>query len=487
MNKSIRRVGGAVIVLILVLVAQLTYLQIIDADNLENDPLNVRSALRDANRPRGEIRTADGVVLARSVPVDDGTEFKYQREYPEGSTFSQIVGYQSFVVGNTGVEKTYNDQLVGRDTELQIENLPDIVGGDEAVGNVVLTLRADVQRTAQAALFAAQAQGSVVALDARTGAVLAMYSNPSFDPQPLASHSVKEAQAYYELLSADPAKPDLPRAYRERYPPGSTFKTVTTSVGLDDGVTTPDTVYPSLSELVLPQTSNTLSNFGGRTCGGTLEESFVESCNTTFAQIGLDLGNAFVPGMARFGISEAPPLDVAPGAAVSVGPPPDSFEDNKPLFALAGIGQGDVATTPLQMALVAQGIANGGTVMTPHVGGEIRDANDDLIRRIDDSEWKTATSATTAQAVSSFMVQVVQEGTGTRGRIAGVTVAGKTGTAQADGGPPHAWFIAFAPAENPQVAVAVIVERGGSLGNEATGGAVAAPIAADVLRTALGV
>lgn len=487
MNRAIRRVGGAVIVLILVLVAQLTYLQIIDADNLENDPLNVRSALRDANRPRGEIRTADGVVLARSVPVDDGTEFKYQREYPEGALFSQVVGYQSFVIGNTGVEKSYNDLLVGRDTELQIENIPDIVGGDEAVGNVVLSMRADVQRAAQASLFAAQASGSVVALDVRTGEVLAMFSNPSFDPQPLASHDVKAAQSYFEALSSDPAKPDLPRAYRERYPPGSTFKTVTTSVGLDDGVTTPDTVYPTLTSLDLPQTDATLSNFGGSSCGGTLEESFIDSCNTTFGQIGLDLGNAFVPGMARFGVGDdPPPLDVAPGAAPSVGPPPDSFDDNQPLFAFAGVGQGDVATTPLQMALVAQGIANGGTIMTPHVGAEIRDSNDDLVRRVDDSEWKTATSATTAQAVASFMVEVVRRGTGTRGQLPGVTVAGKTGTAQADGGPPHAWFIAFAPAEDPQVAVSVIVERGGSLGNEATGGAVAAPIAARVLGVALG-
>ena len=486
MNRAIRRVGGAVVVLILVLVAQLTYLQIIDADNLENDPLNVRSALRDANRPRGEIRTADGVVLARSVPVDDGTEFKFQREYPEGALFSQIVGYQSFVVGNTGVEKTYNDQLVGRDTELQIENIPDIVGGDESVGNVVLSVRADVQRTMQAGLFAAQAQGSVVALDVRTGKVLGMYSNPSFDPQPLASHDVKEAQAYFEGLSADPAKPDLPRAYRERYPPGSTFKAVTTSVGLDDGVTAPDKVYPSISALDLPQTDSTLSNFGGRTCGGTLEQSFVNSCNTTFGQIGLDLGDAFVPGMARFGVGDdPPPLDVAPGAVQSVGPPAGSFQENQPLFAFAGIGQGDVATTPLQMALVAAGVANGGTIMTPHVGSEIRDANDDLVRRVDDSEWHVATSATSAQTVSSFMVEVVQEGTGTRGQIPGVTVAGKTGTAQADGGPPHAWFIAFAPAEDPQVAVSVIVERGGSLGNEATGGAVAAPIAAKVLAAAL--
>jgi peptidoglycan glycosyltransferase len=177
----------------------------------------------------------------------------------------------------------------------------------------------------------------------------------------------------------------------------------------------------------------------------------------------LDLGDAFVPGMARFGVGDdAPPLDIAPGAAQSVGPPEGSFQENQPQFALAGIGQGDVATTPLQMALVAAGIANGGTIMTPHVGAEIRDANDDLVRRVDDSEWHVATSATSAQAVASFMVQVVEDGTGTRGRIPGIAVAGKTGTAQADGGPPHAWFIAFAPAENPQVAVSVIVERGGA-------------------------
>jgi peptidoglycan glycosyltransferase len=191
--------------------------------------------------------------------------------------------------------------------------------------------------------------------------------------------------------------------------------------------------------------------------------------------------------MARFGVSETPPLDVAPGAVPSVGPPPDSFDDNQPLFAFAGIGQGDVATTPLQMALVAQGIANGGTIMTPHVGAEIRDSNDDLVRRIDDSEWKSATSATTAQAVTSFMIQVVQEGTGQAARLPGVTVAGKTGTAQAPGGPPHAWFVAFAPAEAPRVAVAVLVERGGNAGDDATGGREAAPVAADVLAVALGV
>jgi peptidoglycan glycosyltransferase len=484
-NRAIRRVGGAIVVLMLVLVAQLTYLQVIDADNLEHDPRNVRSALRDANRPRGPIVTADGVVLARSVRVDDGTEFKYQREYPEGPLFSQVVGYQSFVVGNSGVEKSYNSELVGRDTELQIESLPDLVGGKQAVGTVVLSLRADVQRVAAQAL--GFQRGSVVALDVTTGKILAMYSNPSYDPQPLASHDVKVAQAYFKTLSEDPAKPDLPRAYRERYPPGSTFKTITTSVALDDGAAAPDTEFPQLNALDLPQTDARLANFGNQTCGGTLEESFVESCNTTFAALGLQLGDAFVPGMNRFGVgAEPPPIDIEPGAVASIGPPPGSFQDNQPQFALAGIGQGQVATTPLQMALTAAGIGNGGVIMSPHVGAEIRDANGDLVRRIDDSEWRQGSTAATAQAVGSMMAEVVQRGTGTAAQISGIAVAGKTGTAQVDGGDPHAWFIAFAPAEAPRVAVAVIVEHGGSFGSEATGGRVAAPIAAKVLRVALG-
>jgi peptidoglycan glycosyltransferase len=485
MNRAIGRVGVAVTVLVLVLVAQLTYLQIVDADNLENDPRNVRAALRDANRPRGPIVTADGVVLARSIEVDDGTEFKFQREYPEGGLFSQVVGYQSFVFGNTGVEKTYNDELVGRDAELQLESLPDLLSGEEATGTVVLSLRADVQRAAADALGGQR--GSVVAVDTVTGKILAMYSNPTYDPTPFAGHDTQAVTAYGKLLSEDPNKPDLPRAYRERYAPGSTYKVVTASVGIDTGVTNPLQEYPVLRELDLPQTDAVLRNFGGSSCGGTLANSMRISCNTTFGQLGLDLGDGFVPGMERFGINDTPPLDVAPGAVDSIGPPEGSFQSNQPLFAFAGIGQGEVATTPLQMALIAAGIANGGLIMRPHVGAEIRDANNDLVRQIDDDEWRTAVSSTTAQAVNAMMVEVVRSGTGTAARIPGVTVAGKSGTAEAPNDQTHAWFIAFAPAEAPRVAVAVILEGGGSLGNEATGGRVAAPIAAAVLRVALGV
>lgn len=484
MDVALRRVGIAMVTLIVVLIAQLTYLQVIDADNLAKDPKNVRAALRDANRPRGPIVTADGEIVARSVRIHDDTEFDYQREYPLGPLFSHVVGYESFIFGNTGVEKTYNDQLIGRDTELQIENLPNI--SDENTGTVVLSMTAAAQREAQAAL--GNQRGSVVLLDVQSGGVLAMYSNPSYDPNPLTGHDSKQVQAYFRALATNPDKPDLARAFRERYPPGSTFKVVTATSAIDQGIATPDTEFPVRSEFDLPQTNATIQNFGGDSCGGTLFESFTNSCNTTFAQLGQDLGNDFVPEMSQFGIGDAPPLDSSPGAVPSVGPAESDFDTQDPEFGLAGIGQGQVSVTPLQMALVAEAIANNGEIKVPHVAKEIRDADDNLVRRIDPDgrEWKIATDATTAQAVNQMMRSVVEEGTGTAAQIGGVPVAGKTGTAQiGDGGAPHAWFIAFAPADAPRFAVAVIVERGGNAGSEATGGEVAAPIAKRMLQVAL--
>jgi penicillin-binding protein A len=486
MNRAIRRVGIGIVALVLILVAQLTYLTIVDANNLKHNPHNVRALLANANHPRGDIVTADGTIVAQSRKVSDGTVFKYLREYPTKDLFAQTVGYQSFVFGSTGVENTYNNALLGRENQLNLNNIPDIFSGKQTTGTVVLSLRADAQRLAQSALGAQR--GSVVLLDAKTGAVLAMYSNPSFDPNPFVVHNNQFAQAAFTAVQQNPDHPALPRSYRERYPPGSSFKTITASVALGDGVATPNSTFPFRTELALPQSTNTLRNFGGESCGGTLIVSFTQSCNTTFGQLGLQLGDQFVPGMAKFGIGQAPPIDLSPGAVTSVGPAAGSFRNNQPQFALAGIGQGAVAVTPLQMALVAEGIANGGVIMQPHVASEIRDANDKLIRRIDPSPWMTATTPQVAQAVTQMMVQVVNNGTGTAAQIPGVTVAGKTGTAQtAPNQAPHAWFVAFAPAEAPRFAVAVIVEHGGNANQEATGGRVAAPIAAQMLKLALGV
>jgi peptidoglycan glycosyltransferase len=483
-NHAIRRVGIATVVLVLVLVGQLTYLQVFHADSLADDPRNVRAAIRDFSRARGEILTADGEVVARSVETDD--ELKFQREYPFGATFAQISGYQSFVFGNTGVEKTYNDDLVGRNAELQLRNIGDVLIGKETTGNVVLAVRADLQRLAGELL--ADRKGSIVAIDPKTGGILAMFSNPAYDPTPFAGHDTEAVTAYGELLQADPNKPDLPRAYREIYPPGSTFKVVTATVGLETGITTPEAPYPSVTNIPLPLSNSTLANFGGDPCGGTLVESFRRSCNTTFAKIGLDLGEQFPPGMAKFGIYATPPLDVAPGAVASQGPQPGTFATDAPRFALAGIGQGDVFTTPLQMALVAAAIANNGVVMEPHVAVQITDQDDNVIRRISPRAWMTATDPNTAATVRDMMIQVVRSGTGTNAQIEGIDVAGKTGTAQNELGDPHAWFIGFAPADTPQIAVAVIIEGGeqGDPGSEATGGVISAPIAQQMMRRVLG-
>jgi len=484
MTGSIRRVGIGITVLFVALVAQLTFLQIVQADKLANDDRNVRNLIRDFSRPRGPILTADGEVVARSVPVDD--EFGFQREYPLGPLFAHVSGYQSFVVGSTGVENSYNDELIGRDTALQlrsIENIGRALAGEQATGKVVLSITRTLQEVARDAL--GERRGSVVALDPKTGAILAMYSNPTYDPTPLAGHNSEEVQFAFNFLNDEPSNPLLPRAYRERYAPGSTFKVVTTAIGLDAGVTTPETSYPSISELALPLTNNTLANFGRRGCGGTLVESFIQSCNTTFAQIGLDLGDQLAVGIDGFGVTSAAPLDLAPGATAGSGPAEGTFAQEAPQFAFAAVGQGDAFATPLEMALVAASVANGGVMMSPHVGAEILDANDRHVRSIEAEPWRTVMTPTTATTLQAMMLGVVERGTGTAAQIPGVTVAGKTGTAQVPDQNPNAWFIAFAPVENPTIAIAVIVEEGGNFGSEATGGAVAAPIARDVIAAFL--
>ncbi|MDQ3943946.1 MAG: penicillin-binding transpeptidase domain-containing protein [Actinomycetota bacterium] len=479
MNAQIRRVGLAVVACFVALFLQLNYLQVVSASRLANHPRNVRAVLRDYSAPRGDILTPDGSVVAHSIPVED--EFERQRTYPTGPLFGHVSGHFSFTVGATGVEDAYNSDLAGRSPELAVENLGDWLIGKEPVGDVVLSITAAAQEAARAAL--GDRRGSVVVLDPGTGDVLALWSNPSYDPAPLAGHRAKEVQATFEALNQDPAKPMLARAFRERYPPGSTFKVVTAATGLETGVATTERRFPSLRSLDLPQSDKVLRNFGSSSCGGTLVEAFRRSCNTSFAQLGLDLGERLAEGAKAFGIGENVPFDLP--EARSAGPEPGTFRRNQPSFANAAIGQGDVFVTPLQMAMVAGAIANGGVLMAPRVVSEVRDPDGGVARRLEPKEWKRAVSPETAATVGRMMVDVVRAGTGRAAAVPGVTVAGKTGTAQAPGGPPHAWFVGFAPAEAPRLAVAVIVERGGDMGDEATGGRVAAPVAGQVLATML--
>jgi peptidoglycan glycosyltransferase len=486
-NRPIRRVGYAVTVLILLLVAQLTYLQVVDADNLANDKRNVRNQLKEYNRARGNVLSADGQVLAESIPTTG--DFKYKRSYPQGDLFAQVVGYQSFVnlVGSTGVEESYDKVLTGQDTTLQLDNLGRVLSGKSDTNNVVLSLTQTAQKAAADALGGQR--GSVVALDVQTGAVLAMYSNPSYNPNGLAVQNSVFVQNAFNFINSD-ASGDaaLQRAYRERYPPGSTFKVVTSKSAIELGKATPDDPpFPFRDGFQIPGTTSTLFNFGGEgnPCGGTLRESLIHSCNATFAALGYDMGDAFAPAMEQCGLNSAPPIDLSPSAVESVSP---KVGAERPRFALAGIGQGDVFTSPLQMALVAESVANNGVIKEPHVMKEIQNSDGQVVQTFEPKDWMTCMQPATAAALNSMMRDVVNspDGTGTAAQIDGVTVAGKTGTAQTtDGESPHAWFIAFAPAEAPRYAVAVIVEHGGNFGSEATGGHVAAPIAKAVLQNLL--
>ena len=481
MNRQIRRVGISLTVLFVALFVQLNYLQVVRAGKLANDPRNTRVAVRDFSRPRGVIQTADGAVLARSVPVDD--EFERVREYPEGDLFGHVTGYFSFTFGSSGVERRYAAELAGRDLDLRLERLSDVLVDRTRTGNVTLTLSRALQQVARDAL--GDRKGSVVALDPTTGAVLALWSFPSFDPAPLAAHDQATVRATWDQLNADEGKPLLARSYRERYSPGSTFKLVTGAAALERRPDLATKQYPVLRTLDLPQTDRNLPNFGNGSCGGALPDLLRVSCNTGFGQLGLEMGAEALNAEADdFGFNQTPPLDL-PATASSQFPAVVDFDRNLPALAQSAIGQRDVTATPLQMALVTAGIANGGVIMKPHVLGEIRDSEGELVRGYDPEPWIRPVTADVAGALRDMMVSVVNEGTGRRAALPGVQVAGKTGTAQTVGDNAHAWFVGFAPAEAPRVAVAVIVESQPEV-SEATGGRVAAPIAQAVMRAALG-
>jgi peptidoglycan glycosyltransferase len=349
---------------------------------------------------------------------------------------------------------------------------------------VVLTLQQAAQQAAYDGL--AGHRGAAVAIDPRTGAVLAMVSTPSYDPNRLSSHEGDKIRAYYNALQDDDADPLLNRVVQQTYPPGSTFKVITSAAALSSGKFTPDSRIPSPRELDLPQTDRNLKNFGGESCGdgktSTLADAFRISCNTAFGQLGMTLGGDAVREQAeKFGFGEED-LQVPTRVARSVVPD----ELSPPQEAQAAIGQYDVRVTPLQMAMVAAGVANDGVVMKPYLVETVRGPDLDVISEAEPQELSRAVSSDVAAQLTRMMTAVVAKGTGTRAQIPGVTVAGKTGTAQhGKGKAPHAWFISFAPAEDPQVAVAVVVEDGGQLGHEGFGGSIAAPIAKKVMEAVL--
>jgi peptidoglycan glycosyltransferase len=417
-------------------------------------------------------------VLAESLPTQDN--LKRLRRYPNGPLYASVTGYFSFNYGTDGAERAFNSQLAGKG--VTIKSLADLLSADPHINDVTLTIDPKVQLAASEALSGRR--GAVVALDPRTGAILAMVSAPTFEPNKLAAHDLPTVQTAWKGLQADPANPLLPRAYRERYPPGSTFKVVTSSAAAASAPELLTKPYPVLRDLAMKGTSKKLPNFGGSACGGTAPDLLRVSCNTGFGQMGIDLGGQKLHDRATaFGFDAKAPLDL-PAVASSHFPGLGDLK-SQPQLALSAIGQLDVAATPLQMALVAAGIGNGGVVMAPHVLARVTDAKGVVVSEPQPSVWKTALAADQAAVVRDMMVGVVAGGTAKNLAVPGIAVAGKTGTAQTVGAKAHAWIIGFAPAAAPTIAVAVIVES--QPGNdEQTGGAVAAPIARRVLAAHLG-
>jgi peptidoglycan glycosyltransferase len=482
-NKQIRRLGVGLLACYVLLFAQLNVLQVVRADSYNANPLNTRQVVRDFSRPRGLIQTADGVILAQSVPSND--RYNFQRVYPTKDLFAGVTGYFAFNFGSDGVERSYNDVLAGRTDQQRIISWNSFFEDQITTADVTLSLRADAQTVAKDQL--GDRQGSVVALDPRDGAILAMWSFPSYDPNLLATHDFKAADTARKFLLQAPGKPLVPATYRERYFPGSTFKVVTASAGLQSGQVTPTSpVYPQAESYTPPLTTNPIENFGGEVCGGTLFNILAVSCNSAFAQMGVDLGPEVMVAQAQAeGFNSKPPIDL-PAPAASFFPPVAFFDQNTPALAQSAIGQNDVQASALQMALVAAGVANGGVIEQPHVMQEVRNSDGEVIDQGAARFWTRPLSDENAKTMNAAMVNVVEHGTATRMKIPGVLVGGKTGTAQLGSDPPrsHAWIIGFAPADNPRVAVAVVVlNQSGA--TESTGGRVAAPIAKAVMQTIL--
>jgi peptidoglycan glycosyltransferase len=329
-------------------------------------------------------------------------------------------------------------------------------------------------------------KGSVVVLDPRDGSILGMWSFPSYDPNLLASHNSQDAQNAKAFLEGNGDRPLRGRSWQERFFPGSTFKVVTGSIGVESGVVTPDQpVFPT-ETAYKPPDGQPISNFGGESCGGALFDILRASCNSAFATMGAEvIGEAKMQdGVKRFGFNERNPIDL-PAAATSVFP---DTKKSKAFLGQASIGQFNTAASPLEMALVASAVANNGIIMTPHVMKEIRDDNGKLIQTFNAKPWLTAMNPQTADTMRQAMFGVVQHGTGTAAQIPGFDVGGKTGTAQLGSNPPtsNAWFICFAgkPGQQASVAVAVLVEAEPGV-SEGTGGRIAAPIAKQLVQKVL--
>ncbi|HET9257703.1 MAG TPA: penicillin-binding protein 2 [Pseudonocardiaceae bacterium] len=488
MNTPLRRVAMAIIGMIVLLLANTTYIQVVKAEDYRTDARNRRVLLDEYSRPRGQI-IAGGLALANSV--ETGGQLRFLRSYLNGPLYAPVTGYYSLRYGSGGMENAMDSVLNGSDARLFVRRISDLITGRTPNGgSVELTIRPAVQKAAYEALTRKGYTGAVVAIQPSTGEILALVSTPSYDPNQLASHDGTQQQnAWTEATSQARHSPLTNRASSAIYPPGSTFKLVVTAAALGTGRATPDTQLTAAPAIQLQGTTTLLRNFADQPCGGgatvALTQALVRSCNTAFAELATMVGENELRKQAQLlGIGQQDltiPIPVAPS---TVGAIPDVAA-----LQQSGIGQRDVALTPLQNAMIAATIANNGVRMKPQLVRGILAPDLSVLERFEpEAAERTAMTSAVAAQIRAMMV-AAENSYRNDGKIAGVSIAAKTGTAEhgtdPKNTPPHGWYVAFAPADNPQVAIAVVVEDGGDRNLEATGGSLAAPIGRAVIAAAL--
>lgn len=489
MDRRISVLAVLVVACFALIFLQLNNFQVRQATALARNPLNPATTPPDElTLPRGDIISADGVVLARSVP--SGDEYGQLRQYPRGPLFAGITGYLDSTAFSAplGLEAQYNQYLEQHTTAAT--TLRQILDQQSGTDSITTTVSATLQAQTAAALGGLL--GAVVAIDPTTGAILAMYANPTYDPNKLATHNAAAATKYYQSL--DPASSSSPLvngATAQIYPPGSTFKVITSAAMFDHNPALVGKSLPYASFITLPQSNQLLHNFNDESCGGNISTILAVSCDTAYGEIGMELGATSLEAEAKsFGLGSVPPLDL-PGVAATSFPSLGQLAA-PPYQAYSAIGQFDVAESALQDALVAAGIADGGTIMAPHLLNKVIGPQGQVVTAYRPHVWRQATSETTAAQVRNLMIGVTADSNGTAHGVfpSGLAVAAKTGTAEtAAGGCTDDWLIATAPAASgqvPKVAVAAVV-----LGDqpstvcEGTGAGVAGPVVSKVLTSAL--
>ncbi|MFF5156166.1 peptidoglycan D,D-transpeptidase FtsI family protein [Streptomyces sp. NPDC000348] len=484
MNKPLRRIAIFCGLLILTLLVRDNWLQYVQADELRTDEHNRRVAIERYASPRGDIIVDGEPITGHTTTKGD---FKYKRTYKDGAMWAPVTGFVSQAFGANQLESIEDGILTGNDDRLFFRNTLDMLTGkNKEGGNVVTTLDGAAQKAAYQGLKKQGGKGSVVAIEPSTGKILALASFPSYDPSTIAGDSLDtDAEAWKKLQKKNnPDDPMLNRALREVYPPGSTFKVLTAAAALENGLyEDADQKTDSPQPWTMPGTTTELKNEGSIQCKDvSLREALRVSCNTVFGKVGSDLGNEKMLEMAKkFGFTEEQFTPVRASASVF-------SEDMAPSeVALSSIGQFNTAATPLQMAMVSAAVANNGTLMKPYMVDELQAPSLDTIEKTDPEEMSRPMSAKTAQTLQSMMETVVNDGTGANAQIPGVTVGGKTGTAQHgenNSKNPYAWFISYAKNSDGSspVAVAVVIEDENAVRDDISGGGLAAPIAKSVME-----